>query len=110
MFLVAAIAVDAAGRDVARHLISIAVVVLGAVMVAHAELARRVRLTDHRRFVDHVGFTVVGLVDAFVVVTVFNNGVPGWGSATIGAVIAIAGHMAIRAQRTRSAAVSLRTR
>lgn len=95
VLLVAAIAADLAGRDIAQHLISGSLIVLGGVMVWHAERARRVRRTDTGRFVHHVGFTVVGLVDAFVVVTVFNAGVAGWLAALIGLAIALAGHVAI---------------
>lgn len=97
MLLVGAIAVDLDGRDSARHIVAVALVALGAVMVGHAELARRVRTEPSTRFVDHVGFTVVGLVDAFVIVALVNAGAPGAVAATVGAVIAVAGHLAIGA-------------
>jgi hypothetical protein len=99
--LTAAIAVDAGGRDVARHVVTGGLVGLGSVMVAHTELAARTR--DTRRVIDHIGFTVVGLVDAFVVVTVFNAGAPGWLTAAIGASIAVVGHLAIRRVRATHA-------
>lgn len=103
-FLVAAVAVDVGGRDLARHLVTAALVVLAAVMVWRAELARRTRITDPPRFVGHVGFTIVGLIDAFVVVTVVNSGAPGWLTATVGVLIAVAGHLVIHAVRDRAAA------
>lgn len=102
VLLVAAIAVDLPGRDLAQHLVSGGLVLLGGIMLRHAELARRVRRTDAIRFVEHVGFTVVGLIDALVVVALFNAGTPGWAAAIVGVVIAVAGHVAIAAVRRRT--------
>lgn len=95
VFLVLAVAADWHGRDLATHVVVGALIALGALMVAKAEQARRTRTTSRRRYVDHVGFTIVGLVDAFVVVTVITVGVPGWLTSAIGAGIAVAGHVVI---------------
>ena len=95
VLLVAAVTVDLPGRELGQHLVAGGLVVLGAVMVGHAELARRSRRVDRQRFIDHVGFTVVGLVDAFVIVTLFNTGVPGTVAAIVGVGIAISGHLAL---------------
>ncbi len=85
---------------------TVALVLLAAVMVWRAELGRRARATDRRRVIEHVGFTTVGLIDAFVVVTIFNRGVPGWLTAAIAVGIAVAGHLAIHAVSSRSSATA----
>lgn len=99
VLLVAAIAVDLPDRDAPELVVDAALVALGLVMVAHTERARRARRHDPRRFVDMLGFSVVGLIDAFVVVTVLNTGAPSWVAAVVGLAIAIAGHLTIRAAR-----------
>ena len=97
VLLVGAIAVDIPDREAPELVLDTLLVGLGLVMVAHTEGARRVRRVDRRRFVERLGFSAVGLVDAFVVVTVFDAGAPGWLAALLGAALAIAGHLAIRA-------------
>jgi len=57
-------------------------------------------------FVGHVGLTLVGLVDAFVVVTILNAGVPGWVTAIVGVAIAVAGHRLIGRARSAEATVA----
>lgn len=70
-----------------------------------AAQARRIRPTAGQgpppdRYLDHVGFTLVALFDAFIVVAVLNLGAPGWLVATAGVGIAVAGHFVLRAVRT----------
>ena len=101
-FLVLAVAVDWAVRDAGRQAVAASLIGLGAVMVWKAERARRARCSPGPDFVDDTGFTIVGLVDAFVVVLVFNLGVAGWVVAAIGAAIAAAGHLVIVTVRARS--------
>lgn len=100
--LVTAIAVDLDDRDATRHAVAGALVALGAVMVGHAEMARRVRTERSTRFVDHVGFTVIGLVDAFVVVALVDAGAAPAVAVAVGVAIAVAGHLAIGTVRLRS--------
>jgi hypothetical protein len=98
VLLVAAIAVGLPGRAAGELVIDAALVGLGLVMIAHTEGARRVRRDDARRFVERVGFSIVGLVDAFVVVTVFDVA-PAWVATAVGVSIAVVGHLAIRSAR-----------
>lgn len=101
VLLVAAIAVDLPGRAAGELVVDGLLVGLGIVMIAHTEGARRVRRHDPRRFVERLGFSVVGLVDAFVVVTVFGIA-PGWVAAIVGVAIAVVGHLAIGAAAGRT--------
>ena len=48
-----------------------------------------------------MGFTLVALFDAFVVILVLDLGAPGWLVAAAGVLIAVAGHLALRAVRER---------
>ena len=102
--LVAAIAVDGGDRDTTRQVIAVALVGVGAVMVGHAEAARRAP-RGSPAFVRHVGFTVVGLVDAFVVVTVVQTDAPGALAAMLGIAIALVGHVAVKAAASRASEV-----
>jgi hypothetical protein len=100
-FLVVGIAADVGARPPGVLVIDAALVALAGFMVWRAEQARR--LADHgsQRPAEHVGFTVVGLVDAFVVVTLIGLGLPGWLIAVIGAGIAVVGHLVIGHRPTR---------
>jgi len=51
------------------------------------------------RYYEHAGFTLVALVDAFLVVTVLHTGAPVWAVAATGVVVALAGHFALRIGR-----------
>jgi len=53
------------------------------------------------RYVAHVGFTLVALLDAFLVVAVLNLGAAGWVVAAVGLLVAGAGHFVLRAVRDR---------
>ena len=78
--LVLAVAAGWSADPPAARTAFVGLIVLGAVMCARAGLARRERGTatsgPSRRCVQHVGFTLVGLVDAFVVVAVLRAGAP----------------------------------
>lgn len=69
-------------------------------MVWLAARARRIRPSGSarpsRRYLDHVGFTLVALFDAFAVITVLDLGAPIWLVVGTGLAIALAGHLAIR--------------
>jgi len=103
--LVAAIAVEWGVVDTTASLLFIAFAVLGAFMVWRADQARRIRPSGSvpappsARYVAHVGFTLVGLLDAFVVILVLNAGAPGWAVVAAGVLIAVAGHFVLRVLR-----------
>lgn len=83
-----------------------AFVVLAGFMVWRALRARRLRPAPSAEgpsvaYFEHVGFTLVALFDAFVVVSVLNAGAPGWLVAAVGVAIAIAGHFVLVAVRSR---------
>jgi hypothetical protein len=88
-FLVLAIAVSAGERDAASWAVSGALVGLAVVMVTRAARAR----PGGRAHVFDVGFGVVGLVDAFWVVTLLRVGLPGWAVVAVAAGVAVAGHL-----------------
>jgi hypothetical protein len=73
-----------------------AFVVLGLVMVWLAFDARRLPAPSPL-YVDRVGFTVVALFDAFVVIAVLNAGAPVALVVAAGVVVAVAGHFVLRA-------------
>jgi hypothetical protein len=77
--LASAVAVDWAGTDPAGRVLFAAFVALAAVMVWQA-------------FHGNIWFTLVALLDAFVVVAVLDAGAPVWLVVGAGVVIAIAGH------------------
>ena len=112
VFLAAAVGVAWAATGAGARLLFGAFTALAAVMVWRAVLARRVRPagTPTVAYVEHVGFTLVALFDAFVVVAVLDAGAPGWLVACAGVVVACAGHVAIRwARRTLTAQPSRST-
>ena len=94
-FLVVGVAVDMEARQPGVLVIDATLVALAGFMVWRAEQARRLADYGSQRWAEHVGFTVVGLVDAFVVVTLFDVGLPGWLVAVVGAAIAVVGHVLI---------------
>jgi len=78
-----------------------ALAMLGAYLVWHADQARRIRASGlaepSARYVAHIGFTLIALADAFVVILVLHLGAPVWMVATSGVLTALAGHVALRA-------------
>lgn len=93
-FLVASVFDGWAGYDGGARLLFGAFVVLGGVMVALAASARRLSLSP--AYVDRVGFTLVALFDAFIVVTVLNLGAPVAWVVGSGVAVGIAGHFVLR--------------
>lgn len=105
-FLLIAIGLDWGAIGSGTRVVFIALAALGAGMLAKAELARRCRPTTgppSSRHVQHVGFTLVGLVDAFIVVLVLNAGAAAWLVTASGVAIAVAGHFGIRSAELRLA-------
>lgn len=107
--LLLAVAVEWAGLDPGTRVLFGALTALGLVMLWRAESARRlvprIGARPSAPYVAHVGFTLVSLFDAFVVVLVLDLGAPGWLVATSGVAIAVAGHFALRWARVRLTAV-----
>ncbi len=97
--LVLAVAVGWPTTPTAARAAFCALVVLGAVMCVRARAAGRDRPTatsgPSRGYLSHVGFTLVGLTDAFLVVTVLNAGAPVWAVVATGAGIAVVGHVVV---------------
>lgn len=105
LFLVLAIATEWGELTMPTRVLFAALTALGGVMILRATQARRLvpsgSARPSGRYVDHIGFTLVALVDAFLVVTVLNLGAPGWIVAATGILVAIAGHFVLRAVRSR---------
>jgi hypothetical protein len=94
-FLAAAVAEEWGRIDGLSRALFGAFVVLGLVMVSLAFDARRQHAASPR-YVDLVGFTLVSLFDAFVVITVLNVGAPVALVVASGLVVAVAGHFVLR--------------
>lgn len=104
-FLVLAIATEWSILPAPTRIVFGALTALAVVMLSRAELARRCRPHAARdpRYFNHVGFTLVGLLDAFVVVAVLNAGAPGWLVVAVALGIAAAGHLVLRDVQRRTA-------
>ena len=96
-FLVAAVLEGWARSDGGTRLLFGAFAVLGGVLVALAVSARGLEISPV--YVDRVGFTLVALVDAFIVVTVLNLEAPVALVVGSGVVVAIGGHFVLRAAK-----------
>lgn len=108
VLLVAAVVEEWGRIDAASRILFAAFAVLGGYMVWRAVRARRIQpagSVPSPRYVDHVGFTVVGLADAFLVITVLNVGAPV--AVVAGVLGAIAGHYALRAAKASIVPVSV---
>lgn len=105
LFLVLAIAAEWAVIDATARVLFAAFAVLGLFMLWRADQARRIRPSSpaglSASYFAHVGFTLVALFDAFIVILVLNLGAPGWLVAAAGILIAVAGHVVLRAVRER---------
>ncbi len=118
VFLALAVTAEWSLLDAATRLVVTGFVALGGFMLWRAARARSIRPASagpSPRYVEHVGFTLVALLDAFLVVAVLNLGAAGWVVAAVGLLVAGAGHVALRAVRDRlvpqaSAAVPLAAR
>lgn len=99
VFLVLAVAVGWGANDAATNIVFAALGGLAGFMVWRGLQAGRVRASAAH--FDHIGFTLVGLADGFLVVTVLRLGAPGWLLAATGIGAAAAGHLALGATRAR---------
>lgn len=105
LFLVPAIALEWSRLDTPSRVLFSALAVLAAVMLWRAVMASGVLpapgTPPSASYVNHVGFTLIALFDAFIVVTVLNLGASGWLVAAVGIAVGVAGHFALVATRTR---------
>lgn len=110
VFLVVALAEDWPGFGSFERVLFTVFALLGLFAVGRATQARRILPRSGARpaasYVDHVGFTLVALFDAFVVILVLDLSRSGWLAAAVGVVIAAAGHFVLRAVRGRLTARS----
>lgn len=104
-FLALAIAVEWGQNDTARRVLFSAFLVLAGVMLWRAWRAWHTRpvagSAPSSRYIEHIGFTLIALFDAFVVVAVLNAGAPVWAVVAAGVGIGVAGHFVLQAVRKR---------
>jgi hypothetical protein len=105
VFLLLAVAVRWADLDAGTRGVFAALVALAGVMVWRSERAARLLASGGPglAFVHHVGFGLIGLFDAFWVVTLLRAGLAGWAVAGVGVGIALGGHLALNAAAPRLA-------
>lgn len=110
VFLVLAIAVEWAELPAGTRVLFTALTFLGVVMLWCAARARPIRpartAPPSPRYVQYVGFTLVALFDAFIVILVLNAGAPGWLVAAVGVLVAVAGHFVLREAKARLAPIT----
>lgn len=103
LFLLAAIAAEWTRNELSVRTLFIALAALGAFMVWRAVAARKVLPSGSApppaSYVDHVGFTLVALLDAFVIITVLNAGAPPRLVAAVGVLIGVSGHFVLMSVR-----------
>lgn len=99
IFLALAVVEEWSRLDAAAQVLFAAFTGLGVVMVWLATRARGLPLSP--RYVSLVGFTVVALFDAFIVITVLNVGAPVFLVVASGVLVAIGGHFVLRAINAR---------
>lgn len=102
VFLVTAVAEEWGRLGGGARVLFTAFGVLGVVMVWLAVAARRVPVLS-AAYLDRVGFTLIALFDAFLVVTVLNLGAPVWLVVASGVAAGVAGHFVLRAVKERAA-------
>jgi hypothetical protein len=99
VFLALAVAAEWGVLGVGSQVLFTAFTLLAVVMVVRAVLARRLLPVRSAAYLEHVGFTLVALFDAFVVIAVLNAGAPVWLVVAIGVLIAVGGHFALQATK-----------
>jgi hypothetical protein len=101
LFLVAALAVDWKELGAVQQGVFAALAALGVYMVLRGLQARSVRPIRASRptadYVDHVGFNLIALFDAFVAVLVLDIGFPVWLVVAVAVLVAIVSSLVLRA-------------
>jgi hypothetical protein len=103
LFLVLAVIAEWTVIDDGARILFTAFVVLAGFMLWRARRARRIE-PGTEAYIEHIGFTLVALFDAFAVITVLNAGAPIWLVVATGVAIAIAGHFVLRQAKLRQPA------
>jgi hypothetical protein len=107
VFLVLAVATDWPQLDAVARILFAAFVPFGGVMAWQALEARRRLPAAHAAptaaYLNHLGFTLVALFDGFVVILAIDLGAVTWMAAVVGGLGAVAGHLALRAVKARTA-------
>jgi hypothetical protein len=109
LFLLLAVGAEWDAIDTTARVPFAAFGVLAVIMVRLSVMARPIRpahgVRPSPRYLDYVGFNVVALFDAFVVIAVLDIGAPIWLVAGSGVAIGVAGHLLLRwAKHTLTAA------
>ncbi len=109
LFLLLAVGAEWDAIDTTARVLFTAFGVLAVIMVRLSVMARPIRpahgVRPSPRYLDYVGFNVVALFDAFVVIAVLDIGAPIWLVAGSGVAIGVAGHFLLRwAKHTLTAA------
>lgn len=103
--LAAAVAAGWPEFDMAAKVLFSAFIGLALVMVWLGLRAREAKPAPGERpsaaYLDRIGFTLVALADAFVVILVLDLGAPIWAVVASGVVIGVAGHFAIRSAKAQ---------
>ncbi|WP_102141025.1 hypothetical protein [Mycobacterium hubeiense] len=98
--LAGAVIVGWAAYTTAERIIFLGLTALGVYMVARGVGAAQLRPAggpSTRRYVSHLGFNLIALFDAFVVVLVLDLGGPVWLMVVAGVAIAVGGHFLLDA-------------
>jgi len=94
---VAVVAVDWSGLEAAARASFAPLSALGELMVWRAAQARRMAAASRThwsaRELDHLGFTLVALLDAFMVIGALDLGAPGWLLGVVAIAVAAIGHI-----------------
>lgn len=105
IFLVSATAAEWSTLDPGTKALFVTFAGLGLFMLWLADQARRIRPAGSARpdgrYVAHIGFTLVALFDAFVVIAVLDAGAPIWLVVAAGVGVAVIGHYVLRAAKQR---------
>jgi hypothetical protein len=107
VFLAAALAVEWSRFSPAERVIFAALMALGVYMLVRGVQASRLLPSrtsgPTAQYISHLGFNLIALFDAFVVVLILDLGGPIWLMVTVAAVVAIAGHFLLRAVKHKLA-------
>ena len=99
ILLAAAIGADWDSIGTGARVLFVAFIALACFMVWRGWMAYRLRRGE--RYVDHLGFTLVALLDAFMVILVLDLTGSGLAAVTTGVVVAVAGHHVLVAVKRR---------
>lgn len=106
-FLVGAVALRWPELETGTRLLFSGLMLLAAYMVWRGDQARRLRRADpgvlSEPYIHHIGFTLIGLFNGFIIVTVLNGGGPGW-LAVVASVLGVIVGRAVMARASAQAA------